>query len=111
MTANDPVVHEIPASELKAMLDRGETFELVDVRTPMERSIATIEGSRLLDQESYDELIRMDENTKIVFQCHHGERSRAAAHHFAQRGFTDICNVSDGIDGWSLSVDPTVRRY
>jgi len=45
-----PPVREIPAVELKAMLDRGERFELVDVRTPAERQVARIEGARLLDQ-------------------------------------------------------------
>jgi monothiol glutaredoxin len=53
----------------------------------------------------------MDPATMLVFHCHHGERSRAAAHHFVQQGFTNVYNVTDGIDGWSLNVDPSVRRY
>ena len=93
------------------MIDRGETFDLVDVRTPMERAIAAIEGSRLLDQESYDALLKADRSATLVFTCHHGERSRAAAQHFVQLGFEDVRNVSDGIEGWSLCVDPKVRRY
>ncbi|QJR14930.1 rhodanese-like domain-containing protein [Usitatibacter palustris] len=109
--ANAPVVREIPATELKAMFDRGETFELIDVRTRAERSIAEIHGSRLLDQGSYDALTQLDHDTPLVFTCHHGERSRQAAQHFAQLGFENVSNVSDGIDGWSLSVDPGVRRY
>ena len=108
---DEPVVKEIPATELKAMLDRGASLELVDVRTPMERAFASIEGSRLLDQEAYDQLITLDPGTTLVFHCHHGERSRAAAHHFLARGFEDVYNVSDGIEGWSLHVDPAVRRY
>ena len=47
---DSPPVREIPATALKAMIDRGETFELIDVRAPMERDFAVIEGSRLLDQ-------------------------------------------------------------
>jgi len=107
----DPTIQEIPATELKAMLDRGEVFELIDVRSPMERSIAVIEGSRLLDQETYDALLKADKDATLVFTCHHGERSRAAAQHFVQLGFQDVRNVRDGIEGWSLFVDPTVRRY
>jgi rhodanese-related sulfurtransferase len=106
-----PNVQEIPATELKAMIDRGESFELIDVRTPGERDFAAIEGSRLLDQEAYQSLLGMDPGTTLVFCCHFGERSRAAAHHFLERGFEDVRNVSDGIDGWSLFVDPSVKRY
>lgn len=108
---DSPAVREIPATELKAMIDRGETFELIDVRTPMERDFAAIEGSRLLDQEAYQSLLGMERDAPLVFCCHFGERSRAAAQHFLQLGFEDIRNVSDGIDGWSLHVDASVRRY
>ena len=104
-------VHEIPATTLKSMLDRGDAFELIDVRTPAERDIAAIPRSKLLDQATYDALLKLDPETTLVFQCHHGERSRMAAHHFAQQGFENVYNVSDGIDGWSLNVDPSVRRY
>jgi monothiol glutaredoxin len=113
MTMSDerPPVHEIPATELKAMLDRGERFELVDVRTPAEREVAAIAGARLLDQDAYDDLIALDPQTPIVFHCHTGVRSRAVAEHFRQQGFTNLFNVSDGIEGWSTTVDPKVRRY
>src|SRR5438445_1930035 len=70
-----PPVREIPATELKAMMDRGQVFELVDVRTPAERSIAAIAGSRLLDQETYDSLLTLDPEAAIVFDCHLGDRS------------------------------------
>ena len=106
-----PPVREIPAVELKAMLDRGERFELVDVRTPAERQVARIEGARLLDQALYDELVAMDPETPIVFHCHLGTRSRAVAEHFRQQGFERLFNVRDGIDGWSVTVDPAVARY
>lgn len=108
---NAPPVREITAVELKAMIDRGERFALVDVRTHGERQRAMIAGSRLLDQETYDELIQADPQTPIVFHCHHGNRSRAAAEHFRQQGFTNLYNVRDGIDGWSRTVDPSVPLY
>ena len=106
-----PPVREISALELKAMADRGERFELIDVRTPAERQVAVIEGSRLLDPRTYEELLGLDPDTPIVFTCHLGQRSRAAAAHFRDRGFTNLYNVSDGIDGWSRMVDPKVPRY
>ena len=105
------MVREISAVDLKAMRDRGEAFDLIDVRSPAEREIGVIPGSRILDQQTYEELLQADPDAPVVFTCHFGERSRAAAEHFRQRGFTNLFNVSDGIDGWSRTVDPSVPRY
>ena len=104
-------IREIPATELKAMLDRNEPLQLIDVRSPGEHAFAAIAGAKLLDEPTYKALLELDRGTKMVFQCHHGARSRGAAQHFAQQGFTNVYNVSDGIEGWSLHVDPSVPRY
>lgn len=105
------MVKETPAAALKAMIDAGEPFEFIDVRTPQEREYASIPGTTLLDQATYDRLLQLDPDTTLVFHCHHGVRSRQVAWHFAQQGFTDVHNVADGIEGWSVHVDPAVPRY
>jgi monothiol glutaredoxin len=104
-------IRQLSAVELKAMIDSGVPFELVDVRTEEERAIARIEGSRLLDQACYDYLLTLDRDTPIVFQCHHGIRSQAAAQHCLGQGFRNLFNLRGGIDDWSLLVDPTLPRY
>ena len=93
------------------MIDAGTPFEFVDVRTEGERAIARIEGSRLLDQEYHDRLLTLDRATPIVFQCHHGIRSQAAAEYFRERGFTNLYNLQGGIAAWSAAVDPSVPQY
>ena len=109
--SDTPAVKPLAATELKAMLDRGERFELVDVRTEAERAVARLPSGRMLDQALYDELIESDPDAPIVFMCHLGERSRAAAEHFRQQGFTNLYNLAGGIDAWSVLVDPSVPRY
>lgn len=104
-------IRQITAPELKAMLDAGERFEFVDVRTPEERAIASIGGSTLLDQRYYTALLALDKDTPIVFQCHHGRRSQSAAEHFREQGFTNLMNLSGGIEAWSRLVDPSVPTY
>ncbi len=106
-----PPVRQISAVELKAMLDRHEPFEFVDVRTPDERELACISGSRLLDQAYGDHILSLERDTPLVFQCHHGIRSQSAAEYCIRQGFTNVCNLVGGIDAWSLTVDPTVPRY
>jgi len=106
-----PAIRQISATQLKAMMEAGGPLELIDVRTASEREVAVIEGSRLLDQRCHDALLAMDRSTPIVFACHHGVRSQAAAHHYLREGFRNLHNLLGGIDAWSHDVDPTVPRY
>lgn len=107
-----PRVKQISAAELKVMMDRAVPFELVDVRTEEERTIAKIKGSRLLNEEGHAYLLTLDRNTTVVFHCHHGIRSQAAAEYFLREaGFRNLYNVRGGIDAWSEIVDPSVPRY
>lgn len=104
-------VKPLSAKELKAWLDQGKAFELIDVRTDREREIAMILGARRLDAEGEEHVMSLDKGTALVFHCHHGVRSRSAAEHFLSQGFKNVYNLSGGIDAWSLEVDPTVARY
>src|SRR3954462_332572 len=104
-------VRQLSAPELKALIDSGASFVLIDVRTPEERDIARIDSARLLDRAYHDELLQLDRQTPLVFQCHHGIRSQQAADYFAQQGFSNLSNLSGGIDAWSTLVDSDVPRY
>jgi len=104
-------VHQISAADVKRLRDSGASFDFLDVRTPEEREIATIEGTRLLDQATAAEIERLPKDTVLVLHCHHGGRSQAAAEHFRSRGFTNVHNLVGGIEAWSKDVDPSVPRY
>lgn len=106
-----PRVKQLSAEELKAMRDRGEALELFDVRTPEERAIASIAGARPLDDEGRRHLEGLDKGAKVVFHCHHGGRSQAAAERYLAQGFRNVYNLRGGIDAWSATVDPKVPRY
>lgn len=104
-------VFEITPEELKELLASDEEFRLLDVRSPAERAIGKIDGSELLDEALHDELMTLDRETLLVFYCHHGVRSQAAAQYFQRAGFRRLCNLAGGIEAWSLRVDPSVPRY
>jgi monothiol glutaredoxin len=106
-----PHIRQITAQELKSMLDSGVPLQLLDVRTEQERAIARIEGARHLDEAAVEYLQGLGRDTLLVFHCHHGMRSQSAARHFLAQGFTNICNLAGGIEAWSVTVDPSVRRY
>jgi len=106
-----PMVREVPPKELKALLDAGKVKELYDVRTPRERDMAAISGSKLFDDGAMAAIDALPRDTPIAFHCHHGGRSRAAAEHFLKLGFKTVYNLAGGIDAWSQQVDPAVKRY
>lgn len=109
---NEPAkVRPLSPAALKSMIDSGERFELYDVRTEEERKLATITGARLLDEAAAQHVASLDKDTPLVFHCHHGGRSQAAAERFVREGFRRVYNLVGGIDAWSTSVDPSVPRY
>jgi monothiol glutaredoxin len=109
---NEPAkVRQLSPTALKQMIDAGERFKLYDVRTPEERAIASIQGATLLDDAAVREVEGLDKDTPLVFHCHHGGRSQAAAERFVRQGFKRVYNLSGGIDAWSASIDPSVPRY
>jgi monothiol glutaredoxin len=110
---NRPVmVKEIAPKELKSLIDQGKFGpHFYDVRTEKERATAKIEGARQLDDRAMAAIEELPKETPLAFHCHHGGRSRAAAEHFLKLGFTNIYNMTGGIDAWSRDVDPKVPRY
>jgi monothiol glutaredoxin len=108
---NVPKVKSIQPQELRARLDAGESMPLFDVRTPEEAAKACIQGAVLVDQNVAEQIEQLPRDVHMVFFCHHGGRSRAAAEHFASMGFTNVYNLEGGIDAWCCQVDPTIPRY
>ncbi|MDD9937997.1 MAG: Grx4 family monothiol glutaredoxin [Myxococcales bacterium] len=108
---NEPArVQTLTPAELKAKLDAGEPLELIDVRTEEEYATARIEGGELLDKAA-PRLADLAKDTPLVFYCHHGMRSAQAAERFLREGFTEVYNLTGGIDRWSQDVDSSVPRY
>jgi len=109
---NEPgEVKQLSPRDVQQLIDQGTKFVFLDVRTPEERATAQIAGTQLLDQATGKEIEKLPKDTMLVFHCHHGGRSQAAAEHFRGRGFTKVHNLAGGIDAWSREVDPKVPRY
>ena len=105
-------VQEILASKAAEILKDNPDIHLLDVRSPQEREQACIENSVLLDQQLVEEILgNWDPESPLMFYCHVGQRSRQAAQYFATQGFQQVYNISDGISGWSSSVDSSIPKY
>lgn len=106
-----PPVRQLGARALKQMLDRGDALELIDVRSEEERQIGAIPGARAWNEATDRYLGSLPKDSLLVFYCHKGGRSQQAAEYLRSRGFTNVHNLSGGIDAWSQEVDPSVPRY
>ncbi len=104
-------IEQISAEQLKAKMDAGEIREIFDVRSPEERAISVIPGSKHLDDAAMSYIASLDRSTPIAFFCHRGARSQTAAEHFRDQGFRKLFNLAGGIDAWAVMVDPSLRRY
>ncbi len=105
-------VIEVTSIEASNILKEKPQIKLLDVRSPDERQTACIKNSELLDQKMVEDILdSWDRNREIMFVCHVGQRSRQAAQYFASQGFQKVYNISDGIKGWSSTVDPSVPQY
>lgn len=106
-----PRVRSLSVEQLAAMRERGDAFVLLDVRTPEERRTASISFARPLDEAGRALLDDLEPDTRVVFVCHHGVRSRAAAEHAIRAGLRNVWNLEGGIAAWSQRVDPSVPQY
>jgi adenylyltransferase/sulfurtransferase len=103
---------EIEVTEVKAMMDRGENFVLIDVREPHEYQICSIPGSKLIPLgEVPKRLDELDKAADIVIHCKSGMRSAKACGILKSAGFEHVRNMKGGILAWSDRVDPSVPKY
>lgn len=110
--ANGAADTEIDVIALKAMIDSGRTFVLVDVREPHEFQIGRIPGARLIPLGDLPKrLHELNPGDDIVMQCRSGVRSAKAMALLVERGFTRVRNLKGGILAWSDQVDPSVPKY
>ena len=99
---------QIEPRELAERLERGETIQLVDVRTREEFENVKIENAHLFAQ---DLMAQLSQKNPIVIYDHQGTRSMDAAAYFQGHGFENVKSLRGGIDAWSVEVDPKLPRY
>lgn len=103
---------EIEPAEVKAKIDRGDRFILLDVREPHEYQIARIPTSTLIPLGELPKRVHeLSSAEEIVAHCKSGMRSAKAIDFLKQAGFRNIRNMKGGILAWSDKVDPKVPKY
>lgn len=104
----------ITAAELAGLLKLTDAPRLLDVREPEEFEIASLPEARLIPLGQIPARIEQIADWKdvaIVVYCHHGIRSMHAINFLEHSGFTNLANLSGGIDAWAREIDPKMPRY
>ncbi len=96
-------VREVSVDEVKARLDRGEKFLLVDVREESEYAQDHLPGAVHLGKGIIERDIEQsvpELNTPVVLYCGGGYRSALAADNLQKMGYTGVLSMDGGIRGW-----------
>lgn len=110
-------ISEISVKELAQKLAHStQPLQLLDVREPQEVAIASLANFNNLPLSAFadwsDQIQEhLDPQTEIIVLCHHGIRSAQMCYWLLRQGFTNVKNVSGGIDAYSLQVDSKIPRY
>ena len=92
-------VRETTADEVKARLDRGERFHLVDVREESEWAQDHLPGAIHLGKGVLERDIEQrvpDTAAPIVLYCGGGFRSALAADNLQKMGYTNVLSMDGG---------------
>jgi rhodanese-related sulfurtransferase len=93
----------ISVEELKARIDAGETLHLLDVREPFEHEDFNIGGVLLplgRVQTLQTEEIDGWKDQEVICYCRSGNRSGQACMILEGAGFTNLKNLSGGMNAW-----------
>jgi molybdopterin/thiamine biosynthesis adenylyltransferase/rhodanese-related sulfurtransferase/molybdopterin converting factor small subunit len=106
-----PMEGDIDPIDVKAKIDRGDKFVLIDVREPHEYQICRIPYAKLIPLgELPKRLSELNPSDEIVAHCKSGMRSAKAVDILKKAGFR-ARNMKGGILAWSDKVDPSVPKY
>ena len=105
-------MHEKTVEELKAMMDAGDDFQLIDVREPYEYEICNLQGELIPVNEIPASIEKISRTKPVILQCRSGSRSARVLMYLEQNhGFTNLYNLAGGILAWADEIDPEMPKY
>jgi len=104
LTEARAAVPQISIEELKQMIDAKEEFILIDARDPDEWSIGLIDYKNVVTisrgKMEFVAPARYAVNDRIIVYCKTGARSSFTSKALYDLGYTNVTNVTTGMDAW-----------
>jgi len=96
-------IREVTVDDVKARLDRGEKFLLVDVREESEYAKDHLPGAihmgkGIIERDIEERVPQL--NTPLILYCGGGYRSALSADNLQKMGYTNVVSMDGGIRGW-----------
>jgi rhodanese-related sulfurtransferase len=105
-------MNTISVEDLKKKMDRGETFQLIDVREPDEHAqfniggvlvpLGKIQSMQIEDLEDF-------KDEEIILYCRSGNRSGQACLILDMLGFKNTNNLAGGMLAWQDRILPLIK--
>ncbi|MDZ7608299.1 MAG: rhodanese-like domain-containing protein [Cyclobacteriaceae bacterium] len=106
------MMKEISGPELKAKMDNGDDFQLIDVREDNERAFTNIGGEHIPMGQIVVNIAKISRDKEVVIYCRSGGRSGQVITFLeANHGFSNLINLKGGVLAWSDQVDSSVKKY
>ena len=101
----------ITVQQLKAKLDKNDSFELIDVREKHEHDICHLPQAKLIPLNTVPERLSQFDPTKAyIVHCKMGGRSAQAVEIMRKAGL-NATNVAGGITAWAKEIDRNMPVY
>jgi adenylyltransferase/sulfurtransferase len=104
----------ITPAQLKAKMDAGDDFFLIDVREPNEYEIVSIPGATLIPKNEFllgDALVRLPQDKQVILHCKSGVRSAEVLALVKSAGFSDAVHLGGGVLSWINQIEPEKPTY
>lgn len=110
----------LPETDVETLAQKLATdpsaIQLIDVREPHELEVASVPHFVNLPLSQFPDWsgtihTQFDNEAETIVMCHLGMRSAQMCQWLIGQGFTNVKNLSGGIDAYSRRIDRTVPLY
>ena len=99
-------MENITPHQLKAWVEQGVNFQLIDTREPFEHEDFNIGGLLLPLGDIAKNIAQIDTSRPVVIYCRKGIRSQIAIQRLqTQFPFTNLINLQGGTEAWKAAFD------
>ena len=100
----------ITVAELKEMIDKGEDFQLIDVREQSEYDAANLKGIFIPLATIPQNVDKISKTKKVIIHCRSGKRSANAISFLENNhGFDNLYNLTGGIIAYKEEIDDSLN--
>ena len=102
------------AAEFKALITKTDDAQILDVRTPGEFANGKIADAKNVDWngDNFDtQVANLDKSKPVFVYCLSGGRSRKAANHLVELGFTNVIELNGGYLAWEKANPKAITTW